>query len=145
LYCIKQGVCIFVKNQKELSLWIQNNCFHAVTSAYLFKVAYIVAHEGGMNRKEGEEGGKCFGLEDTNLPISAFNRTLSLFHKQILHQRTAGIIVPTKPPTTNYNASKPDILRQLFKQMVLNNRSSNRRQKGMPFCPIHLILYILIL
>jgi hypothetical protein len=67
-----------------------------------------------MNRKE-KEGGKCFGLEDTNLPISASNWTLSLFHKQILHQRTAGIITPTKPPTTNYNASKSDILRQLFK------------------------------
>jgi hypothetical protein len=76
------------------------------------------------------------------LPISAFNQTLSLFHKQVLHQHTAGIIVPTKSPTTNYNTSKPDILRQLFKQIVLNNRSSNKRQKDMPFCPIYLILYM---
>jgi hypothetical protein len=64
-----------------------------------------------MNRKKEERGGKCFELEDTNLPISAFNQILSLFHKQILHQCTAGIIAPIKPPTTNYNASKPDILR----------------------------------
>jgi hypothetical protein len=109
--CIKQEVCTFIKNQKELSLWIQNNYFHAVTSTYLFKVACIVTHEGDINRKEREEEGKCFGLEDTNLPISASNQTLSIFYKQILHQCTASIVASMKPPTTNYNASKLDILR----------------------------------
>jgi hypothetical protein len=44
-----------------------------VISAYFFKIACIVAHEEGMNRKKGEGRRKCFGLEDTNLPISASN------------------------------------------------------------------------
>jgi hypothetical protein len=64
---------------------------------------------------------------------TASNRTLNVFHKQKLNKRTMGIITIRKPDTMNSNASKPDILRQLFKQIVWNNRTSNGRQKDIAF------------
>jgi ribosomal protein L4 len=50
---------------------------------------------------------------------------------QNLQRNVISTIVSEK---TNDNSKKPDILRQLFRAFVTNNRTPNKKQKNNNFC-----------
>ena len=61
--------------------------------------------------------------------FSASKPTLAELQSKLLKRISDGVLATEVFTSTNNNSAKPDILHQIFKDFIINNRTTNGKQK----------------